>query len=88
MARAEGKESAAAMENGNKFYMVKQRALPEVLLKVAEVNALLGSGRVKTIREAIDQVGISRSSYYKYKDDIFPIHEKIQGKTITFVMEM
>ena len=63
MARAEGKESAAAMENGNKFYMVKQRALPEVLLKVAEVNALLGSGRVKTIREAIDQVGISRSSY-------------------------
>ena len=33
-------------------------------------------------------VGISRSSYYKYKDDIFPIHEKIQGKTITFVMEM
>ena len=29
-----------------------------------------------------------RSSYYKYKDDIFPIHEKIQGKTITFVMEM
>jgi len=27
-------------------------------------------------------------SYYKYKDDIFPIHEKIQGKTITFVMEM
>ena len=88
MARADGKESAAAMENGNKFYMVKQRALPEVLLKVAEVNALLGSGRVKTIREAIDQVGISRSSYYKYKDDIFPIHEKIQGKTITFVMEM
>ena len=32
--------------------------------------------------------GISRSSYYKYKDDIFPIHEKIQGKTITFVIEM
>ena len=76
------------MENGHKFYMVKKKALPEVLLKVAEVNNLLNSGRARTIREAIDEVGISRSSYYKYKDDIFPIHEKIQGKTITFVMEM
>ena len=60
----------------------------EILLKVAEANVLLNRGKAKTIKEAIDAVGISRSSYYKYKDDIFPIHEKIQGKTITFVMEM
>ena len=76
------------MENGSKFYMVKKKALPEILLKVAEANVLLNRGKAKTIKEAIDAVGISRSSYYKYKDDIFPIHEKIQGKTITFVMEM
>ena len=72
------------MENGSKFYMVKKKALPEILLKVAEANVLLNRGKAKTIKEAIDAVGISRSSYYKYKDDIFPIHEKI----ITFVMEM
>ena len=76
------------MEKSFKFYMVKNKALPEVLMKVAEVNNMLSAGKAKTIREAIDAVGISRSSYYKYKDDIFPIHEKIQGKTITFVMEM
>ncbi len=76
------------MRNSFKFYMVKNKALPEVLMKVAEVNNMLSAGKAKTIREAIDAVGISRSSYYKYKDDIFPIHEKIQGKTITFVMEM
>ena len=69
------------MENGSKFYMVKKKALPEILLKVAEANVLLNRGKAKTIKEAIDAVGISRSSYYKYKDDIFPIHEKIQGKT-------
>ena len=74
------------MENSSKFYMVKKKALPEILLKVAEANALLNRGKARTIKEAIDAVGISRSSYYK--DDIFPIHEKIQGKTITFVMEM
>lgn len=72
------------MENGSKFYMVKKKALPEILLKVAEANVLLNRGKAKTIKEAIDAVGISRSSYYKYKDDILPI----QGKTITFVMEM
>lgn len=76
------------MESENKFYMVKKKALPEVLLKVVEVNNLLGAGKAKTVREAIDIIGLSRSSYYKYKDDVFPIHEKIQGKTITFVMEM
>lgn len=70
------------------FYMVKKRALPDALLRVAKVNALLDSGKVKTIREAINMVGISRSSYYKYKDDIFPIQKKLEGKTITFVMEM
>lgn len=76
------------MFNEDSFYMVKKRALPDALLRVAKVNALLESGKAKTIREAINVVGISRSSYYKYKDDIFPIHKKLEGKTITFVMEM
>jgi chorismate mutase len=33
-------------------------------------------------------VGISRSSFYKYKDDIFPFHDNAKGKTITMVMQM
>ena len=76
------------MDNASRFYMVKKKAVPEILLKVANVNHLLDTGQAKSIKEAIDMEGISRSSYYKYKDDIFPIHEKMQGKTITFVMEM
>ena len=76
------------MENSSKFYMVKKKALPEILLKVAEANALLNRGKARTIKEAIDAVGISRSSYYKYKDDIFPFHENSKGKTITMVLQM
>ena len=33
-------------------------------------------------------VGISRSSYYKYKDDIFPFHDSAQGTTLTLSCQM
>ena len=32
--------------------------------------------------------GISRSSFYKYKDDIFPFHDNSQGTTITLTFQM
>ena len=65
-----------------------ERAVPEVLQKVVEAKKLLDSGRVLTVQEAAEQTGISRSSFYKYKDDIFPFHEQAKGKTITFIIQM
>lgn len=74
--------------NKDKFFIVNKKAVPEVLLKVVEAKRLLDSERVMTIQEATDAVGISRSSFYKYKDDIFPFHENNRGKTINFMMQM
>ena len=71
-----------------KYYVVTERAVPEVLQKVVEAKKLLDSGRVLTVQEATEQTGISRSSFYKYKDDIFPFHEQAKGKTITFIIQM
>ena len=68
--------------------MMKERAVPEVLLKVVEAKRLLETGKVHTVNEAADQAGISRSSFYKYKDDIFPFYDNTKGKTVTFVMQM
>lgn len=62
--------------------------MPEVLLKVLEAKKLLDTGRARTIHEAADQVGISRSSFYKYKEDIFEFHENSQGTTITLTFQM
>ena len=76
------------MEEKSKYFVVKQRAVPEVLLKVVEAKKLLESERVITVQEATDRVGISRSSFYKYKDDIFPFYDNAKGKTITLVMQM
>ena len=63
------------MSEKSQYFVVKQKAIPEVLLKVVEAKKLLETNAVETIQEAVDQLGISRSSFYKYKDDIFPFHE-------------
>lgn len=75
------------MTEDSKYYVVKQKALPEVLFKVAQVNKIIETKRM-SIAEATESVGISRSSYYKYKDDIFPFRDNVKGKTITFVLSM
>ncbi len=71
-----------------KYFVVRQKAVPEVLLKVVEAKRLLESERVLTVQEAVDTVGISRSSFYKYKDDIFQFHDNSQGTTLTLTFEM
>ena len=76
------------MKDKSKYFVVKQKAVPEVLLKVVEAKRLLESERAITVQEATDKVGISRSSFYKYKDDIFPFYDNTKGKTITLVVQM
>ena len=76
------------MEDKSKYFVVKQKAVPEVLLKVVEAKKLLESERAITVQEATDKVGISRSSFYKYKGDIFPFYDNTKGKTITLVVQM
>ena len=76
------------MSEKSKYFVLKQKAVPEVLLKVVEAKRLLESKRAVTVHEATEKVGISRSSFYKYKDDIFPFHDNAKGKTITFVLQM
>ena len=51
------------MGEATKYFVVKQKAIPEVLLKVVEAKRLLESEKVLTIQEAVDAVGISRSSF-------------------------
>lgn len=55
----------------SKYYVVDSDVLPEILDKVVAARALLQSGEVKQISEAVKRVGISRGTYYKYKDHVF-----------------
>ncbi len=76
------------MKDKVQYYVLKEKAVPEVLLKVVEAKRLIDSGKIVSVQEATESVGISRSSFYKYKDDIFPFHETDKGKTVTMVIQM
>jgi len=71
------------------YFLVNSSVLPDVFTKVIEVKRLLNSGAVKTVNDAVKMAGISRSAYYKYKDNVFPFYETTRGKVITlfFVVE-
>ncbi|MCQ2524354.1 MAG: ACT domain-containing protein [Lachnospiraceae bacterium] len=76
------------MSQSTEYYVVKKKALPEVLLSVVEAKRLLETHKCETVQEAVDIVGISRSSFYKYKDDITQFHDNSQGTILTLTFEI
>ena len=76
------------MADNRRYFVVTEKAVPDVLLKVVEAKRLLDIQKSATVQEAVEAVGISRSSFYKYKDDIFPFKEKTKGHNITFIIQM
>ena len=76
------------MKEKGQYYVLKEKAVPDVLLRVVEAKRLLDSGKTDSVQDATEQVGISRSSFYKYKEDIFPFHDNVKGKTITMVIQL
>jgi len=48
----------------------------------------LASGKADTVQEAVDMVGISRSSFYKYKDMIEPFTDMVRRKTVTIAAKL
>ena len=70
------------------YYVIKEKAVPEDLVTVVEAKRLLESGRASSVQDAVERVDISRSSFYKYKDDIFPFHDNAKGRTITLVIQL
>ena len=76
------------MNSESDYFVVRTKALPTVLKKVVEVKSLLESEKGISIAEATERAGISRSSFYKYKEDIFPFYDSTKGKTVTLVIQM
>ena len=70
-----------------KNYLIVHRSiLPDYYDKVLEVRRLMESGKVKEVSQAVKQVGISRSTYYKYKDYIFEPSDMSEGRKAVLSM--
>ena len=66
-----------------KYLVIDKDILPDVFEKVVEAKELLNSGEVNEITEAVKRVGISRSTFYKYKEHVFTLDERSTGKKVT-----
>lgn len=71
------------MTEQHKYYIVDSSVLPEVFSKVLFANKLLRTGEAKNTTTAAKLAGISRSVYYKYKDQIRPFYDKNKDKIVT-----
>ncbi|EEI72381.1 ACT domain-containing protein [Lentilactobacillus hilgardii] len=70
-----------------KYYIVDSSILPESFDKVIQARQLLESGKVRQVSEAVKIVGISRGTYYKYKDLVFlPEENMIDRKAVISLM--
>lgn len=72
----------------SEYFIVDKQALPEVYGQVVEAKRLLASGKFTTVHEAVEAVGISRSSFYKYKDMIEPFTDMVRKKTVTIAARL
>ena len=68
------------------YLIVHKSILPDYYEKVLEARRLMTSGKVKEVSQAVKQVGISRSTYYKYKDYLFEPSEIAGGRKAVLSM--
>ena len=70
----------------NDFLIIDKRILPDYFQKVVEARALLETGKVREVSEAVKKVGISRSTYYKYKDYVLSPSDVTIGRKAVLSM--
>ena len=61
-----------------KFYLIREDVLPESVVKTLQIKEVLKNDPSLSIFEAVKQFDLSRSAFYKYRDTIFPVDEKLE----------
>jgi chorismate mutase len=70
-----------------KFYLIREDVLPESVVKTIKIKDALKSDPKLSIFEAVKKYDLSRSAFYKYRDTIFPVDEKMETtKEFTLIL--
>ncbi len=68
------------------YLIVHKSILPDYFDSVLEAKHLLEEGKAKNVMQATKMVGISRSTYYKYKDFILEPIRMTEGRKAVISM--
>ena len=70
----------------DQYLIVSRKILPDFYQNVVDARNMIQNGSAKSVSEAVKAVGISRSTYYKFKDYIFSPSENSMGKKAVISM--
>lgn len=70
----------SSKHNEDQYLIINKKILPEYYQQVIDARNMINLGLAKSVSEAVEKVGISRSTYYKFKDYIFSPSENSAGK--------
>ena len=62
--------------------------MPDAMQKTLEAKQLLQSGQVASIWDAVKEVDLSRSAFYKYRDAVFPFHSIVKERILTVFIQL
>ena len=70
-----------------RYYLVREDVLTEAMHKTLEVKRLLQREHM-SILDAVNQTGLSRSAFYKYRDAVFPFHSIVKERILTVFLQL
>ena len=75
--------------NTKKFFIISEDVIPDIFIKVIEAKKLINANLASSITEAVNEVGLSRSTYYKYCDHVFLLEDGTLGNksTISLILK-
>lgn len=68
------------------YLIIHKSILPDYYEKVLDAKRLLETGKVREVSEAARQAGISRSTFYKYRDYVIEPSEMTIGRKAVLSM--
>ena len=64
------------------YLLVKTASLPEVFSRVVYAKELLSNGGASNVSDAVKKAQISRSAFYKYRNEVYAFDGKESSKII------
>lgn len=82
----DGRFQKQVMIMEQQLIVVNSKILPDVFTRVLEVKKLMARKDEKSFASACKRAGISRSTYYKYKDSVFSYEELFNRKIVNLYL--